>query len=94
MLRSFLVTRGQVLTEHALQPHKTADVAVKVDVEVFVRVAHCYDVIQLLVEVKPFVWRERKRSSRLMAERWGAKLNILGAMKPSNDSCRAAHLHH
>lgn len=46
-----------VLTEHALKPHKTADVAVKVNVEVFICIAHGYDVIQLFVEVKPLVWR-------------------------------------
>lgn len=44
-----------LLTEHALKPHKTADVAVKVDVEAFVCIAHGYDVIQLFVEVKPLV---------------------------------------
>lgn len=42
-----------VLTEHPLQPHKAADVAVKADVQVFVGVAHRDDVIQLLVEVEP-----------------------------------------
>lgn len=40
------------LTEHPLQPHKTADVTVKVDVEMLVSVTHGDDVIQLVVQMK------------------------------------------
>lgn len=34
-----------ILTEHALQSHKAADETVKVDIEVFISIAHGYDVI-------------------------------------------------
>lgn len=47
-----------LLTEHALQPHKAADVTVEVNVEVFVCVTHGYDVIQLFVQVKACVERD------------------------------------
>lgn len=52
----------QIRTEHALQPHEAADVAVKVDVQMLVRVSHRYDVVQLVVEVKPF--RKRTKTNR------------------------------
>lgn len=51
MKPQLLLTR----TEHALQPHKAADVAVEVDVEMLVCVSHRYNVVQLVVEMKPFM---------------------------------------
>lgn len=40
------------LTEHPFQPDEAADEAVKVDVHVFVRIAHGDDVIELAVEME------------------------------------------
>lgn len=49
-----------VRTEHALEPHKAADVAVKANVEMLVCVSHRYDVVQLVVEMKSFMKRDKK----------------------------------
>lgn len=50
-----------IRTEHALEPHKAADVAVKVDVQMLVCVSHRYNVVQLVVEVKSFLKKDKKR---------------------------------
>lgn len=50
-----------VRTEHALQPHKAADVAVEADVQALVCVPHGYDVVQLVVEVKSLKKKEKNR---------------------------------
>lgn len=59
--KTITIKQQNTLTEHALQPHETADVTVKVDFEMFVRVAHGYDSIKLVVEVESFM---RKRQPR------------------------------
>lgn len=50
-----------IRTEHALEPHKAADVAVKADVQMLVCVSHRYYVVQLVVEVKSFMKKGRNR---------------------------------
>lgn len=49
-----------IRTEHALEPHKAADVAVKADIQMLVCISHRYYVVQLVVEVKSF----KKRAKR------------------------------
>lgn len=56
-----LICSQIIRTEHALEPHEAADVAVKVDVQMLVGVSHRYDVVQLVVEVKSFIKRDRSR---------------------------------
>lgn len=41
------------LTEHSLESHQTADVAVKIQIQVLAGVAHGDDLINLGVELKP-----------------------------------------
>lgn len=83
-----------ILTEHALQPHEAADVTVKVDVEVFVRITHRYDVIQLVVEVKPLVGNGHRPGSRSVESKLMSPLTVctdkhlVGVLR-----CAAAHLH-
>lgn len=50
-----------IRTEHALEPHKAADVAVKADVQMLVCVSHRYNVVQLVVEVKSFMKMDKNR---------------------------------
>lgn len=53
------------LTEHPFQPDEAADEAVKVDVHVFVCVAHSDDVIELAVEVEALEGEEENEVHRL-----------------------------